>query len=477
MKHIKYRFRLNPYDVMEIDEDVSPETAAMTRMKYESLLDLPAPAPMLARGTARREDARQRQAALAEAHARPLPPVTKFRSAARLLGELDSVDLGVAVALRGAQRDVEHAMVAYDQGLTEDESSIQDAVEQEKLVRDDLKEQGYTDRMIQGAQERVYKYLLSSAYRAARKLIGAGSGLDRSEVAAEAAVKAYMNIDNYEGESALSTWVFSVTRGIINHAAKRVTSGGFGKRGTRVHVPGGLTGRGTTMGESVEVEEDIYADAPSVFERRTLTPAEIREQEGEIIEDINLGEQRRRRQKGYAQQQDDIVSEALSKLSPEHQMILRLRAAQGQYQMPDGSVLETGGGLSQIEIAKILGVPQGTVQSRLGRARAKMLKLVGDRVKPPYVGPFAAAWLGEGRVATVSPEGQVVDVRPEVYKVEGRVGVVRRERRTNPYVEGTEFYFETPLDLLDLWLEGQITQAQYDVCMSVLEAEIQGVSP
>ena len=142
MKHIKYRFRLNPYDVMEIDEDVSPETAAMTRMRYEAMPDLPVPAPMLARGAAQREDARQRQAALAEAHARPLPRVTKFRSAARLLGELDPVDLGVAVALRGAQRDVEHAMVAYDQGLTEDESSIQDAVEQERLVRDDPRRTG-----------------------------------------------------------------------------------------------------------------------------------------------------------------------------------------------------------------------------------------------------------------------------------------------------------------------------------------------
>jgi RNA polymerase sigma factor (sigma-70 family) len=477
MKRIKYRLRLNPYDVMEFDEEVSPEQAALTRMQYEAMPDLPVPAPILARATAQREAERQRQAALAEAHARPLPTLTRLQSAAGLLGDLSPEDLSVAVALRAAQRDVEHAMVARDTGATADDSEIEEAQEWLEATRDALKRQGHTNLTIQRAQERVYKNLLSSAYRAARKRIGAGSSLDRNEIAAEAAVKAYMNIDKYEGESRLSTWVFPFVRNLVIDAATRVTAGGFGKEGTRAHVPGGLTGRGTTVGESVEFEEDIYADAPTVFQRHTLTPAEIREQEGEIIEEFNLGEQRRRRSRARADQQDAIVSEALSKLSPEHQMILRLRVAQGQYQMPDGSVLETGGGLSHVEMAQILGVPKGTAQSRLGRARAKMLKLVGDRVKPPYVGRLAAAWLGEGRVATVSPEGQVVDVRPEIYKVEGRVGVVRRERRTNPFVEGTEFYYETPRDLLDLWLDGQITQEQFDVCMSVFEAEIQGVLP
>ena len=54
----------------------------------------------------------------------------------------------------------------------------------------------------------------------------------------------------------------------------------------------------------------------------------------------------------------------------------------------------------------------------------------------------------------------------------GRGGVVRREARTNPYVEGTEFYYENANDLLDLWLDGDLTQEQFDVCMAALEAEV-----
>lgn len=407
-------------------------------------------------------------------------------------GEATPHDLGVAMAIRGAQRDAEVAMTMRDLGMEISDEDYAESVEQEKLVIEDLKAKGYTDLVIRRTLERVWNTLKFDAMKAARKLIGPGSRLDRDEVASEAAVKAYMNIDTFGGDSRLSTWVYSITRSMVFDASKRVTAGGFGKG--RSYVPGGLTGRGTTVGEAVEVDEDIYAQAPSVFERHTLTPAERREQEGEIIEEINLGEQRRRKARSSASMQDAIVAEAFAHLSPDHQQILRLRVAKGTYQMPDGSVIESAG-LSQSEMAKLLNVSPGTIGSRLGRARKKMLALVGDRVQPPYTGPLAAAWLGEGHVATVDATGHVDTIRrmggvsmededvvvfqrepvaPSIYQTTGRVGVVRRERRANPYVEGTSFYYETANDLVDLWLMGHITQEQYDACMTALEEEAKG---
>jgi hypothetical protein len=131
-------------------------------------------------------------------------------------------------------------------------------------------------------------------------------------------------------------------------------------------------------------------------------------------------------------------------------------------------------------MAEVLNIPVGTLQSRLGRARTKLLKLAGGRLSAPFTGELSEAYFGVSpqgiKEAVVGPTGHVEEIhRADVPGVGIRTTL--RRPRANPYVGGTEFSYETAYDLLDLWFEGKITQEQYDVCMSDLEAEMLGVSP
>jgi RNA polymerase sigma factor (sigma-70 family) len=432
--------------------------------------------------------------------------------------------LGVVVALRLAQRDNEVAQIQRDTGMEISDEDLAYAEGAEQDVRQQMLDQGFSRERIAEAERNVWNALKYDASKAARKLLRNAPDIGFDEVVAEAAVKAYMNIDKYSGNSRLSTWVFKITSSIINSLMTRSRASGIGKG--RFSIPGGATGRGglglgimyapkgrvagraeLLQDEAAEESEDVEAytegeyGGATMFSRRYLTPEERREQEAEIIEEYNLGESRRRRsaqqaeieaeiaaQKAYAEaaasgvigeEQDAIITKFFAQLPPQFQQILQLRATRGTYQMPDGSQIEVTEGFSQTRMAEILGVPKGTVQSRLGRAREKLVKLAGGRLKPPYVGALAQAYFGDspqGSVATVAPTGEVKKIEHVLvagaYPMRGRGGVVRREARTNPYVEGTEFYYENANDLLDLWLDGDLTQEQFDVCMAALEAEV-----
>lgn len=136
-----------------------------------------------------------------------------------------------------------------------------------------------------------------------------GSREDAAEVLQETLIRAFSHLKSYQGESAFYTWLYRIGLNMA-FSVKR-----------RDH-------RRRNLGESAgakEVEDRSYGTAPG-----------------------NALENRERRR---------IVEEALSKIQDRHRAIL---------------ILKDVDDLRYEEISEVLGIPIGTVRSRLHRARAEM---------------------------------------------------------------------------------------------------------
>jgi hypothetical protein len=191
---------------------------------------------------------------------------------------------------------------------------------------------------------------------------------------------------------------------------------------------------------------------------------------------------------------DAVVSEAFLGLSREHQRVLCLRVARVILKGPDQCTVDTVG-LSFSEIAEISRVPVALASNRSRIARMQLLAVVEGRIKAPYVGARAEAWLRQGWVAAVNATGGIETIRraPDLLDADdessvpqqplfrrrdqisaaagGGAGRMRRKRVASSYDTAASFYFETATDLIGLWLDGSLTEAAYDSCMTVLEAE------
>lgn len=136
---------------------------------------------------------------------------------------------------------------------------------------------------------------------------------DPEDAAQEVFLELYRSLGSFRWESRLETWIFSVTRNVCRRLLR--------------------SGRGADLISSLDAEALL----------------EISDR-GENLEDAAL-----------ARESQEAVEAALSRLDPIHREVLLLRDWEG---------------LDYQEIAQTLGVPLGTVRSRIHNATAKLATLL-----------------------------------------------------------------------------------------------------
>lgn len=163
---------------------------------------------------------------------------------------------------------------------------------------------------------------------------------DREEawdVAQEAFVKAYRNLDRFAGDSAFFTWLYRITYNLSIDAVRARS-----RRDVKL------------LDESRELENALQKQGKPTFD---VNPGEV----------TDRAELKR------------ILHQAMSALSEKHRAVIVLREVEG---------------LSYEEIADVLGVAKGTVMSRLFHARKNLQSLL-----TPYV-ESGEPVLGELRLAS-----------------------------------------------------------------------------
>jgi RNA polymerase sigma-70 factor, ECF subfamily len=136
-----------------------------------------------------------------------------------------------------------------------------------------------------------------------------GRGADADDVGQETFIRLYRSLDQFRGEAALGTYL---TRIAINQALKA------------------LNRRKSWMQRFFSRDDDtVFVDEPAMEE-----PSELDEKERKAL-----------------------IESALARLSPEHRAVVVLRMLEEH---------------STREVAEMLGIPEGTVMSRLSRALEKM---------------------------------------------------------------------------------------------------------
>jgi RNA polymerase sigma factor (sigma-70 family) len=413
--------RFNPYDVMADEGDISPEEAAATRGAWMAQAPLPPPRPA----------DYEKQMMLAAKHDEPIAPLRREKMPLRR-GEVTARDLAVTQAVREIEHLGEDLAVRERIGMEVGPTEKADLKVERAALQEELKELGYKPSHVNSAQERTWRTILDIATRYAHKMLGSKSVVDADDVAQEAALRAFLRIDEFRGESKLSTWVYPIVRNLVKDALSRSRVGGItGAGGLGMGIKGAprgaIAGRGTVAtGAGYDVEDEESGE--SVYDVSAYGDPLTRLLTMEEAADLQSPEE-----------QDRIVRVAFSKLAPEHKQILTLRTERGAYQMPDGSTIAMTGENDYSWIARILDVEIGTVMSRLSRARKRLLELTHGQLQQPFTGLLAQQYLELA---------------------------VQRQRRANPYIAG--IYYETAMDLLDLLGAGLITQEQHDECMDAL---------
>ena len=144
-----------------------------------------------------------------------------------------------------------------------------------------------------------------------------GSPEDAADLAQEAFFSAWRGLEHFQGEAAFSTWLYRLTSNACID---------FLRREKRKRAAGGVLSLDDT-------EEGATLDLPDyeADPHRRLEREEVRE----------------------------TIERGMAALSPEHRKVLSLREISG---------------LSYAEIADILGLEEGTVKSRIARARLALRK-------------------------------------------------------------------------------------------------------
>ena len=164
-----------------------------------------------------------------------------------------------------------------------------------------------------------------------------GSEQDAADITQEVFLRAWKSLDSFRGDSSLSTWLYRVTSNLcVDLARKRVVESG------------------TASIDDAESPAASIAD-PS----RTIQPEQAVENQ-ELREELQY---------------------AIAQLSEEHRKVVLLRDVAG---------------LAYTEIARTLGVEEGTVKSRLARARNSLRKILLERGN---ISLPASSKLAEGRRA------------------------------------------------------------------------------
>lgn len=144
-----------------------------------------------------------------------------------------------------------------------------------------------------------------------------GNPEDATDLAQDAFLSAWRGLERFQGEAAFSTWLYRLTSNACID---------FLRKEKRKRPAGGILSLDDT-------EEGATLDLPDyeADPHRQLERSEVRQS----------------------------IAQGLSALSPEHRRVLTLREVAG---------------LSYAEIARILGLEEGTVKSRISRARLALRK-------------------------------------------------------------------------------------------------------
>lgn len=147
-----------------------------------------------------------------------------------------------------------------------------------------------------------------------------GSEQDAADITQEVFLRVWKNLDSFRGDSSLSTWLYRVTSNLcVDFARKKAAEG---------------------MPTSIDDEESPAAD---LADSSRMAQPEAAVENSELREELQF---------------------ALAQLSEEHRRVVLLRDVAG---------------MTYTDIAHTLGLEEGTVKSRLARARAGLRKILLER--------------------------------------------------------------------------------------------------
>lgn len=155
-----------------------------------------------------------------------------------------------------------------------------------------------------------------------------GNHAEAQDVAQEVFVTVFKSIDSFRGESKLSTWLYRIA---ANHCKNRIK---YLRR--RAHK--------TTTELDAQAERALQNTSGSTLGEGQAGPAEVLE----------------------GAQLEQIVQRAIGKLEEEHRLLLLLRDIEE---------------MSYEEIMQVTGLPEGTVKSRLHRARQALKEEIARHTK------------------------------------------------------------------------------------------------
>jgi RNA polymerase sigma-70 factor (ECF subfamily) len=193
--------------------------------------------------------------------------------------------------------------------------SMLDAEEQELLARLRLRDEAAFNAFVLRYQDRVFRVVL-------RML---GDRAEAEDLAQEVFISIFKAIDNFRGDSLLSTWVYRVA---ANHCRNRLKY---------------LSRRRRQLTDDFDEESAASSEGAGGPDRQG-TPDRLLE----------------------ARQTEQLLEEGLSKLDDDQRELVVLREVEH---------------LSYEEIMEITGLPEGTVKSRLHRARSALREHLERRAK------------------------------------------------------------------------------------------------
>ena len=180
--------------------------------------------------------------------------------------------------------------------------------QQELVTRAKAGDSDAFGQLLEENQDRVYSLALRMV----------NNPEDAADLAQEAFLSAWRNLESFQGEAAFSTWLYRLTTNLCID---------FLRKEKRKRSAGTVLYLDDTEEEEGSIDLPDYSADP----HRQLEQTEVREH----------------------------LAAAMAALSPEHRKILSLREVSG---------------LSYQEIADILDVEEGTVKSRIARARNALRK-------------------------------------------------------------------------------------------------------
>jgi len=174
-------------------------------------------------------------------------------------------------------------------------------------------------RFLTGEEEAFNRLVLSYQNRVYGLCFRLTGNLDEAEeVAQEIFITVYKSLKNFRGDSRFSTWLYRIT---VNHCKNRMKY--LGRRGYFTSE---------SVDQPVEVENGEVA-------------RQIRSEDMDALSQMERKEVQK------------LVQDKIQELDEEHREVILLRDMEG---------------LSYEEIAEILGLPEGTVKSRIHRARLEL---------------------------------------------------------------------------------------------------------